>query len=93
MRRAARFADGVFLLNQDPISLQSQLKMLGEEADAIGRPIGDLEVTVDAPADRATAEAYRELGVSRFVLATPADDLERVREVVGLYLADVAAEN
>jgi probable F420-dependent oxidoreductase len=86
MRRAALFGDGVILLQQTADSLESLLEILHEEADAIGRPRGEIEVTVDAPRDRGTAEAYRNLGVNRFLLALPADDITAMGRELSGYL-------
>lgn len=75
MRRAARWADGVFLLGQDLRHIRRLLDTLYEEADAIGRPRDQFEVTVDAPSDREDRRALRAWGVDRVVVAAPADDL------------------
>lgn len=89
MRRAARFGDGVFLLGQSPESLKPLLAMLYEEASTVGRPKEDFEITVDAPLDRQTARAYRDLGVHRLLLAIPSDDVSVMSGRLRRYIADV----
>lgn len=89
MRRTARFADGVFLLRQTLDSLKSLLAMLYEEAQSVGRSKEDFEVTVDAPRDRATAEAYRELGVHRLLLSIRSDDVSIMSERLHRYIKEV----
>lgn len=76
MRRAAHWGDGVFLLGQDLAHIGGLLQMLYEEADAIGRPREQFEITVDAPADRRAADRLRSWHVDRVVVAAPADDLD-----------------
>lgn len=75
MRRAARWADGVFLLGQDLDLIRRLLDTLYEEADAIGRPRDHFEVTVDAPSGHEALSTLRTWGVDRVVIAAPADDL------------------
>jgi probable F420-dependent oxidoreductase len=89
MRRAARFGNGVFLIGQSPESLKALLAMLYEEADVVGRPKDDFEITVDAPLDPESAMAYRDLGVHRLLRAIPTDDVVALSDTLRRYIADV----
>lgn len=75
MRRAAHFADGVFLLGDSLDDIRRQIGVLRAEAAAAGRPPEDLEITVDAPARPADVDTLEEWGVDRIIIARPADDL------------------
>lgn len=89
MRRAARWGDGVFLLGQDPDSLRSLLAALFAEADAVGRAPDEFEITVDAPRDRAGADACRELGVHRLMLGIASEDVSTVGTTIDDYIENV----
>ena len=92
MRRAARLGDGVFLLGQDPDALGSLLATLFEEAEAVGRPPEDFEITVDAPRDRASVATYRALGVHRLILGVASEDVSTVSTTLSDYIENVLTD-
>lgn len=79
-RRAARLGDGFFPARGDLDRLATLLARMRDECAAIGRDPATVEITTGAiTADRDLVCRYRDLGVSRVVIAPPAFDPDGVR--------------
>ena len=89
MRRAARYADGVFLLRQSPEALAALLADLRAEAVRIGRDPDAFSVIADAPREPAAIARLAEVGVTDLLLSLRADDPGRFADRLGRYCDSV----
>ena len=78
LRRAARYGDGWLPMGADPAKLPAQMQLYKEFCDEAGRPMGKVTVMGGLPADadaaQARFDAFREVGVERFVCGMRYDD-------------------
>jgi len=72
IRRAARVANGYFPGSIDPEKLRSLIAQLGEEAEAVGRSIDDIEINAmlitDYSNPAAGVEQFEEIGINRVMV-------------------------
>lgn len=91
-RRAARLGDGFFPARGAPEELGRLFAAMREECERIGRDPSEIELTcggrVQTPAD---LEPYAALGVSRFVVSPPAQDVDGLRRGLDQLAAEVIA--
>ncbi|MBI3786374.1 MAG: LLM class F420-dependent oxidoreductase [Deltaproteobacteria bacterium] len=78
-KRAARLGDGFFPARGEPVALQKLLGVLRDECGKIGRDAAEIEITTGTLVkDVDTVKRYRDLGVSRLIIAPPGFDQEAI---------------
>ena len=75
-RRAARLGDGFFPMELDAAKLAGLLNYMKEECAKAGRNPAEIEISAAGKPTLDFVNRYREMGVSRMVIAPPAWDTE-----------------
>ncbi len=79
LNRVAEFCDGWFPRARDGFDPVEGMARLGEAADAAGRDLSELSISVfRAPADKAALDSYAEAGITRALLQLPSADRDTV---------------
>ena len=79
LKRVAEFCDGWFPRARDGFDPAEGMARLSEAADAAGRDVSELSISVfRAPADRAALDNYAEAGITRALLQLPSADRDTV---------------
>lgn len=81
-RRAARYGKGFFPLAKSADDLVEIITMLGEECEAHGRDLLDIELTTFAPESREALQVLAQLNVRRVVLPAPFSDVDALVKCV-----------
>jgi probable F420-dependent oxidoreductase len=82
-RRAGRLGDGWFPIGLDGADFEQQRDVMCAAAREAGRDPGAIEITYNRGSKPDTVKRYADLGVSRWVVAAWADDLESSKRVLG----------
>ena len=79
LNRVAEFCDGWFPRARDGFDPVEGMARLGEAADAAGRDLSELSISVfRAPADKAALDSYAEAGITRALLQLPSADRDTI---------------
>lgn len=91
-KRAARYGDGFFPGVDDPATLQPLLDVLREECAKIGRDASSIELTAAGSHDLDRMKRFRDMGVSRLIVAPPAFDPDGIEQGLARLRDDVIAK-
>jgi probable F420-dependent oxidoreductase len=79
-RRAGRLGDGYFPMAVTPERLRQLIGIAKTEAELVGRPVDQLEITYLGPPDPAEIDAASDAGVDRYIIMDRTADFTREPE-------------
>jgi probable F420-dependent oxidoreductase len=101
-RRAGRLGDGWMPMNMEPDDFISQLALVRRVAEEFGREAKDIEISYGIPpltdqydrlmSDPGEIRRYEDMGISRIMLAPPAQDLSTLSEALQAFSDNIMSK-